>query len=176
MMLTSAPVVCRVSMRRDCAAAHRDSDFFGHYFAGLVVNLAAIPVMTVVQIACMTAVALSWRRRPNRCVPGWVVHIAVEVLIGSATLVDWCPRVTRRVAPPHGRHHRWLDHAALMAAPAPCLRHPEAPTRSAAAMPPRGAWIVAATAISFATPEQPLRVTFCMLARETQPHFLMAGT
>ena len=53
-------------------------------FAGLLINLAAIPLMAVAQIAGMIAVALaSWAPEPARWT-GWVAHLAVEGLIGSA--------------------------------------------------------------------------------------------
>ena len=69
-------------------------------FAGLIVNFAAIPLMTIAQIAGMAAVAAS------NCLPdlvpwiGWVAHLAVEGLIGSAVIVEWMPWLTRRLAPP----------------------------------------------------------------------------
>ena len=57
-------------------------------FAGLLVNFAAIPLMTVVQIAGMVVIALaSWAPEAARWA-GWVAHLAVEGLIGSAGLVD----------------------------------------------------------------------------------------
>ena len=69
-------------------------------FAGLIVNFAAIPLMTIAQIAGMAAVAASMCL--SHLVPwiGWVAHLAVEGLIGSAVVVDWMPWLTRRLAPP----------------------------------------------------------------------------
>jgi competence protein ComEC len=69
-------------------------------FAGLIVNFAAIPLMTVVQIAGMATVALTWILPDVARWTGWVAHIAVEGLIGGATLVDLFPWLTRRLAPP----------------------------------------------------------------------------
>ena len=69
-------------------------------FAGLIVNFAAIPLMTIVQVAGMAAAAV-WPSIPAAGVTiGWVAHIAVEGLIGSAGFVDWMPWLTRRLAPP----------------------------------------------------------------------------
>jgi competence protein ComEC len=69
-------------------------------FAGLLVNFAAIPLMTVVQIAGMSAVGLAgWALEPARWA-GWIAHQAVEGLIGSAALVDLLPWLSRRLAPP----------------------------------------------------------------------------
>jgi competence protein ComEC len=69
-------------------------------FAGLVVNLAAIPLMTVVQVAGMAAVGLSSLSPELARWSGWIAHVAVEGLIGSAALVDVLPWLTRRLAPP----------------------------------------------------------------------------
>ena len=69
-------------------------------FAGLIANFAAIPLMTVVQMAGMAVVALaSVSTELARCC-GWIAHVAVEGLIGSAGLVDVCPWLSRRLAPP----------------------------------------------------------------------------
>ena len=69
-------------------------------FAGLIVNFAAIPLMTVVQLAGMFAVALV-SIGPE--LAGWcgrIAHWAVEGLLGSAALVDVLPWLTRRLSPP----------------------------------------------------------------------------
>ena len=60
-------------------------------FAGLIVNLAAIPLMTLVQIAGMAAVGLTWLSPGIARWAGWIAHLAVEGLIGSAALVDVVP-------------------------------------------------------------------------------------
>jgi competence protein ComEC len=69
-------------------------------FAGLIVNFAAVPLMTMAQIAGMAAVGLSWLSAEPARWTGWVAHLAVEGLIGSAALVDIFPWLTRRLAPP----------------------------------------------------------------------------
>lgn len=69
-------------------------------FAGLIVNFVAIPLMTIAQIAGMAAAALSPLSAEPARWAGWVAHLAVEGLIGSASLVDVLPWLTRRVAPP----------------------------------------------------------------------------
>lgn len=69
-------------------------------FAGLIVNFAAIPLMTVVQIAGMAVVALASLSTELARASGWVAHIAVEGLIGSAALIDVLPWLSRRLAPP----------------------------------------------------------------------------
>jgi competence protein ComEC len=69
-------------------------------FAGLIVNVAAIPLMTLVQIAGMAAVGLAWLWPGIARSIGWIAHLAVEGLIGSAALVELLPWLTRRLAPP----------------------------------------------------------------------------
>jgi competence protein ComEC len=56
--------------------------------------------MTVVQVAGMAAVGLTWLAAAPALWTGWIAHMAVEGLIGSAALVDLFPWLTRRVAPP----------------------------------------------------------------------------
>lgn len=69
-------------------------------FAGLIVNFAAIPLMTIAQIAGMAAVALGTLfSEPARWV-GFAAHLAVEGLIRSASLIDVFPWLTRRLAAP----------------------------------------------------------------------------
>jgi competence protein ComEC len=69
-------------------------------FAGLIVNFAAIPLMTLAQIAGIAAVGLTPVSMNLAGGAGWIAHVAVEGLIGSAALVDVCPWLTRRLAPP----------------------------------------------------------------------------
>ena len=129
-------------------------------FAGLVVNLAAIPAMTVVQVAGMSAVALSSPAPDVARAAGGIAHLAVEVLIGSAALVDWFPWLTRRVAPPPV----WVVvvyYAAIAAALMPALasrrRRRELGVLTAGAC---GVWIVVAPAVSLWPDQKPLRVTY----------------
>lgn len=68
--------------------------------AGLAVNLVAIPLMTIVQIAGMVAIGLAHAAPDTARFAGWIAHAAVEGLIGSAVIVDWAPWLTRRVPPP----------------------------------------------------------------------------
>jgi competence protein ComEC len=69
-------------------------------FAGLAINFAAIPLMAIVQVAGMTAVALTSLSATLAESSGWIAHLAVEGLIRSAALVDVFPWLTWRVAPP----------------------------------------------------------------------------
>ena len=121
--------------------------------AGLLVNLAAIPLMTVVQISGIIVVALApWAPEPARWI-GWVAHLSVEGLIGSATLVDVAPWLTRRLAPPS----LWIVsgyYAALITA-LTLRRLPFAIAAVGCA-----AWIVATPTVPLVAGERLLRVAF----------------
>ena len=67
--------------------------------AGLVLNLLAVPLMGVVQVAGIVVAVcgdLSFLARPA----GWVAHIAARALVDSARLVDLLPWLSTRVPPP----------------------------------------------------------------------------
>jgi len=69
--------------------------------AGLAVNLAAIPCMTIVQIAAMvTAAADAVHLTTIASAAGWMTHMGVRGLIDSAVLVDFAPWLTWRVPSP----------------------------------------------------------------------------
>jgi competence protein ComEC len=68
--------------------------------AGLVLNFAAIPLMTVVQIAGMAVVALVSVSSRAAFWMGLVAHLGVRGLLASASLVDLMPWLVRRVPPP----------------------------------------------------------------------------
>ena len=67
--------------------------------AGLVLNLFAVPLMGVVQIAALVTTLLD--RVPAVAGPaGWIAHLAAQALVGSANLVTLAPWSTARVPPP----------------------------------------------------------------------------
>jgi competence protein ComEC len=68
--------------------------------AGLLLNFAAVPLMTIVQIGAMVALATSALAPSAGVAAGWVPHAAAEALVSSAAFVDWAPWTTWRVAPP----------------------------------------------------------------------------
>ncbi len=57
-------------------------------------------MMTLVQIGGMAAVLLTFVSPEPALWAGWIAHVAVEGLIGSAGLIDVFPWLTRRLAPP----------------------------------------------------------------------------
>ena len=122
-------------------------------FAGLIVNMAAIPLMTLVQIAGMAAVGLTWLSPGIARSIGWIAHLAVEGLIGSAALVELLPWLTQRLAPPP----LWIMavyYASLIA-----VAWGRFVRLAATALIAAGVWIVAAPTLpSWSEPH--LRVTF----------------
>jgi len=74
--------------------------FFGRVsIAGLLLNFAAIPLMSLIQIAGLAAVALS-PVPAAAAAAGWVAHAGTAALLGSASLVDVAPWLVFDVAPP----------------------------------------------------------------------------
>ena len=68
--------------------------------AGLLLNFAAIPLMTVVQIAGIVAVVAPDVTGIGHAA-GWLAHAAAVMLVESARLVDVWPWLTWRVPDPH---------------------------------------------------------------------------
>ena len=68
--------------------------------AGVVLNLLAVPAMTVVQIAGMAAVALDVAHLPAG-VAGAAADWAARLIVGSASAVDRVAALAPRVPPPH---------------------------------------------------------------------------
>ena len=69
--------------------------------AGLLFNFAAVPLMSVVQIGAMAAVAVTAVAPSLAHAAGWVPHEAARALVSSAGLVHVMPWLTWRVpAPP----------------------------------------------------------------------------
>jgi competence protein ComEC len=73
--------------------------FFRATGAGLVLNLCAIPLMGLVQVAALVAV-LAAPFDALASGTGWLAHVAAQALVKSADLVDLAPWMTARVPPP----------------------------------------------------------------------------
>ena len=67
--------------------------------AGLILNLAAVPLMAVVQLAGLVIVCADTFDVIAR-LAAWFTHIAAAGIVESARLVDVAPWLTRRVSPP----------------------------------------------------------------------------
>ena len=68
--------------------------------AGLVLNFAAIPLMTVTQLAGMGAVATAFLAEALAAPFGYVAHLAAEGIVESARVVDAAPWLARHVPAP----------------------------------------------------------------------------
>ena len=68
--------------------------------AGLLLNLAAIPLMTVIQAGSLAALGAWLLDRDLARACGYVVHAAARGLVDSARLVDLAPWLSRELAPP----------------------------------------------------------------------------
>ena len=69
-------------------------------FAGLVLNFAAIPLMSIIQVAGLAAVALADIAPTVAAGPGWIAHVATAALLRSAALVDVAPWLVLDVPAP----------------------------------------------------------------------------
>ena len=95
-------------------------------FAGLALNFAAIPLMTVIQAASLLALAVSSVYMAAATHLGHLVHLAAEGLIESARLVDVMPWLCQATAPP-----AWWVLAVYYAALATAFARPALSERSA---------------------------------------------
>jgi len=124
--------------------------------AGLLLNFAAIPLMTVVQISGMLLVALAHMAPRAALWAGYVAHLGVAGILGSAQLVDLWPWMARRVPPPS----LWLIagyYGALLLALTKARRSFRA---AGAAIAGLAGWWMLAEPVLQQSSGQPLRVTF----------------
>ena len=70
-------------------------------FAGLVLNFAAIPLMTAAQVAGMAVVPLDAAWPAAASLAGLVAHLAAEGLVRSADFIQLAPWLSYRLPPPH---------------------------------------------------------------------------
>jgi competence protein ComEC len=127
-------------------------------FAGLVLNFAAVPLMSLIQIAGLAAIAVHPVSVVSASIAGWVAHVATLALLDSARLVDVWPWLVIDVPPPSWwviaswyaaayavlaywgrRHARTFALAALGATGLLIILGP-APTRAGTADPPLQGW------------------------------------
>ena len=113
--------------------------------AGLGLNFAAVPLMSVTQLAGMTAVGLADLSPPAAAAAGWVAHVAAAGIVDSTRILAWAPWLSWRLPAPgmlivagyyagwvvwlaaaRGRPPRWcgaalvaVSAAAMLAAPIP---------------------------------------------------------
>jgi competence protein ComEC len=68
--------------------------------AGLLLNFAAIPLMTITQGAALATLAASIISDSSAQLCGYVAHLGAAGLVGSARLVDLAPWLSRDLVPP----------------------------------------------------------------------------
>ena len=125
--------------------------------AGLLLNFAAIPLMTVVQIAGMLLVAVAPMSSRAALWSGYVAHLGVRGILVSAALVDVWPWMAKRVPPPS----LWLMagyYGAVVTALLARTRRMSVGGAMGAVL--CGWWVVAAPTFGPMLVVSPLRVTF----------------
>ena len=100
-LVQGAATLLMATLAAEIALGPISASLFGRVTcAGLLLNLAAIPLMTVVQAASLATLG-AWLIDPGvakAC--GYVVHLAARGLVDSARLVDLAPWLSRELAPP----------------------------------------------------------------------------
>jgi competence protein ComEC len=144
-------------------------------FAGLLLNFAAIPLMTVAQIAGLAVLGAAALDMRAAVVPGYVAHLATAGLVESARLVELAPWVARRVPAPPGAvvvlyYAGWLFATAIQPPRRLNLAAPAVTrwwrTAAVAAIVTSTTWILAAPVptVPWGARRQTLRVTFLDVA------------
>lgn len=97
----AAKMLFAATICAEIALAPVGARLFGRVsLAGLLLNFAAIPLMSVIQVAGLCAVALSTVSTPLASVAGMAAHHATIALLGSARLVDAAPWLVLDLPPP----------------------------------------------------------------------------
>ena len=100
-VLFAAGALGAATLCAEIALAPVGARLFGRIsVAGLILNFIAIPVMSVIQVAGLTAVVAHAASGPAAAACGWVAHIGTVVLLRSAALVDEAPWLVIDVPPP----------------------------------------------------------------------------
>ena len=68
--------------------------------AGLALNFAAIPLMSVIQLAGMAAVGLEPASTAAGEAAGWIAHVAAAGIVESTRLLTWAPWLSWRLPAP----------------------------------------------------------------------------
>jgi competence protein ComEC len=100
-ILSEARTLCAATICAEIALAPVGARFFGRVsLAGLVLNFAAIPLMSVIQVAGLAAVAAAAVSIRLAIALGWIAHVGTAALMRSAALVDVAPWLVLDVPPP----------------------------------------------------------------------------
>jgi competence protein ComEC len=100
--VAAAPVaLAAASLSSELALLPIGAFFFSRVtVAGLVLNLLAVPLMSVVQIGGLSTVLLATLHRTAGELGAWVPHLAAQGLVRSASFVEYVPWLMWRVAAP----------------------------------------------------------------------------
>ena len=100
-LLSAAAALSAATMCAEIALAPIGARLFGRVsVAGLLLNFAAIPLMSIIQMAGLAAVALAVVSGTAAGVAGWIAHAGTVALIRSASLVDLAPWLVIDIPPP----------------------------------------------------------------------------
>ena len=100
-LLYAAAALCAATVSAEIALAPVGARLFGRIsVAGLLLNFAAIPLMSIIQIAGLAALALFVFSPAAAGACGWIAHAGTTALLGSAALVDRAPWLVLDVPPP----------------------------------------------------------------------------
>jgi competence protein ComEC len=126
--------------------------------AGVVLNLVAVPAMTVAQLAGL-AVVVGDLAGLSGWPAGWLAHAGVKLLVGAASLVELVPWVADRAPPPH-----WVAVAIYYAALGATVRARRSMRGVSAGVCLAAAWLMthgspAAFSASVSPPPGQLRLT-----------------
>jgi competence protein ComEC len=100
-VVTAATALFVATVSAELALAPVSAAVFSRItFAGLILNFAAIPLMTIVQAASMLTLAAAPLSARVPGAAGYIAHVAAVWLVRSARLVDVAPWLSRDVAPP----------------------------------------------------------------------------
>lgn len=102
-LVLAACGLCAATVCAEVALAPIGARLFGRVsVAGLLLNFLAIPLMSIIQVAGLAAVAADGVSTVLGLVFGWVAHVATSALLGSASLVDAAPWLVLDLPPPAG--------------------------------------------------------------------------
>jgi competence protein ComEC len=100
-MLVPALAIFAATIAAEAMLIPVSAAMFGRVtFAGLLLNFAAIPLMTVVQAGTLGALTVALLDIESARIAGYVVHVAARGLVDSAGLVDAGKWLSREVAAP----------------------------------------------------------------------------
>ena len=100
-VIAEAAALSAATMCAEIALAPIGARLFGRVsVAGLLLNFAAIPLMSIIQVAGLAAVALASVSSAAAAAVGWIAHVGTVALIRSASLVDLAPWLVLDVPPP----------------------------------------------------------------------------